>query len=69
MPLFLLEVTYNLLLTNFKRSVSVIQKWQVNIWTEDILTGAILFKEEIWVCQIINVTREFRQNPFGAKKI
>ena len=46
MPLFLLEVTCNLLLTNLKRSVSVTQEWQVNIWTEDILTGAILSKEE-----------------------
>ena len=69
MPLFLLDGTCNLFLTNLKRSVSVTQKRQVNIWIEDILTGAILSKEEIWICQIINVIREFRQISFGTKKI
>ena len=47
MSLFLLEVTCNLLLTNLKRSVSFIQKQQVNIWTEDILTRVICPKKNM----------------------
>ena len=39
-----------------KRSVSL-HRNSKSIWTEDILIGVILSKEEIWFCQIINVIR------------
>ena len=70
MPLFLLEVTCNLLLTNLKRSVSLTQKWQVNIWTEDILIGVVYPKKNMGLSnnkydkRIIN---ESDKNPFGAR--
>ena len=42
--------------TNLKKSVSL-HRNNKSIWTKDFLIGVILSKEEIWVCQIINVTR------------
>ena len=66
MPLFLLEVTCNLLLTNLKRSVSVTQKRQVNIWTEDILIGDILSKQKMSLSDN-KYDKRFRQNSFSAR--